>query len=176
MIQPAGTTRTPIRSGRIFDREQTDAARESLTQTIDFLMERATPRDERAVGDYLVGYAVQPAEGIYHLSGGELVWQSAKDENVHVVISVRDALDGRFLPSVAVRLTLLDASGQEIGTREQPFVWHPWLYDYGYGCNWNVPKDGKYTLRVCIEPKPDDYTPATIEFKNVRITPSAKAR
>ncbi|MBI5671156.1 MAG: hypothetical protein HZC41_24430 [Chloroflexi bacterium] len=139
-------------------------------------MQRATPRDERAIGDYLVGYAIQSAEGVYHLADGELVWQSAKDENIHIVISVRDALDGRFLPSVRVRVTLLDAGGQEIGTREQPFVWHPWLYDYGYGCNWNIPADGKYTLRVRIEPKSGDYLPAVIDFKNVRIAAATYTR
>lgn len=176
MIQPAKTSHTRIHSGRIFDRQQTDTTRESLPQTLDVLMDRATPRDERALGDYLVGYAVQPTEGVYHLSGGELVWQSARDENVHIVISVRDALDGRFLPLVNVRLTLLDAAGRELGTRDQPFVWHPWLYDYGFGCNWRVPGDGKYTLRVWIEPKTEDYSPLVIEFKNVAITVSARSR
>ena len=42
-----------------------------------------------------------------------------------------------------------DEQGKEIGTHEQPFLWHPWLYHYGR--NWEIPDSGTYTLRVHVD-------------------------
>jgi Fe2+ transport protein len=137
---------------------------------------------EQAVGDYLVGYAVEPAEGMYHLEDGELRWHEPEEENVHLEVVVRDGADGRFVPGLTVDATLLDAAGREVGTHRQPFLWHPWLYHYGR--NWRVPGDGEYTLRVRIA-APDfmrhDRTngrrfaaPVEAEFPGVRIETGQK--
>lgn len=172
MIHLRRNQQTSVRPGHGLNHPQTKpgAPRDSLVQVLDYLMDQATPRDERAVADYLVGYSIQPAEGVYHLVDGELVWETPTDENVHIVVSVRDAVDGRFLPALDVQATLMDTNGNVIGTRPQPFVWHPWLYDYGYGCNWKIPADGKYTLRIDIESRGDGGTaPTTVDFRNIRI-------
>ncbi|MCL4302561.1 MAG: iron transporter [Anaerolineae bacterium] len=95
---------------------------------------------------------------------------------------VRDAADGRFIPGLTVYATLLDSAGREIGTHQQPFLWHPWLYHYGR--NWHVPGDGQYTLRVRVE-APDFMrhdkingqrfaTPVTVEFDGVKIETGQK--
>jgi hypothetical protein len=105
---------------------------------------------EYVVGDYLLAYAVEDAEGMYHLEGGKLVWHDPGEENAHVEVVVRDAADGRFIPGLMVFVTLTAADGREIGTRQHPFIWHPWLHHYG--CNWSLPGDGVYSLRVRIEP------------------------
>ena len=47
-------------------------------------------------GEYLIGYAVEEAEGMYMWEDGELDWQDPEDENLHVEIAVCDAL-GRAL-------------------------------------------------------------------------------
>lgn len=104
---------------------------------------------EKRAGDYLVGYAIEHAEGMYRLQAGELVWYEPQNENAHIEVSVRDAADGRFIPGLTVRLTVLDENEQEVGTNEQPFLWHPWLYHYGR--NWVLPGDGKYILHIYIE-------------------------
>ncbi|MGH2350517.1 MAG: iron transporter [Chloroflexota bacterium] len=133
-------------------------------------------------GDYLVGYAVEQAEGMYHLEDGELRWHDPTEENVHVEVVVQDGADGRFVPSLTVYATLLDGTGQEIGTHQQPFIWHPWLYHYGR--NWRVPRDGEYTLRVRIE-APDFMrhdkangrrfaTPVEVEFAGVKLETGQK--
>lgn len=179
MIQSFRTQQNAIRSGHTLNREytKTNAPRANLVQVLDYLMDKATPRDELAIADYLVGYSIQPAEGIYHLQDGELVWQTPTDENIHIVISVRDTVDGRFLPTLNVQTTLIDTDGRVVGTRQQPFVWHPWLYDYGYGCNWKVPADGKYTLCIRIESPPGDGpATTTVEFKNVNIVTRDKTQ
>jgi Fe2+ transport protein len=97
-------------------------------------------------GEYLVAYAVEEAEGLYHFRRGKLEWHQPTKENVHVEVVIRDAADGRFIPGLKVFATLIDEKGHEIGTHEQAFLWHPWLYHYGR--NWKVPRDGVYTLRI----------------------------
>jgi hypothetical protein len=97
-------------------------------------------------GEYLVAYAVEKAEGMYHLRRGKLHWMAPKQDNVHVEVVVRDAADGRFIPGLKVVATLVDPRGRKVGTRAQPYIWHPWLYHYGR--NWRVPGDGTYTLHV----------------------------
>ncbi|GAB4510789.1 MAG: hypothetical protein OHK0046_08000 [Anaerolineae bacterium] len=137
---------------------------------------------EKQAGDYLVGYAVEHAEGMYMLQGGELVWYDPRDENAHIEISVRDAADGRFIPGLTVRVSVLDSNEREVGTNEHPFIWHPWLYHYGR--NWVLPGDGEYILHIYIEapefPRHDKANglryarPAEVEFQNVRIETGRK--
>jgi hypothetical protein len=132
---------------------------------------------EKQIGDYLVGYAVEHAEGMYQLQGGELVWYEPRDENAHIEISVRDAVDGRFIPGLRILLTVLDENENEVGTNEQPFIWHPWLYHYGR--NWVLPASGRYILHIHID-APDFMRhdrqngqryaePVEVEFTNVQI-------
>jgi Fe2+ transport protein len=92
-------------------------------------------------------------------------------------ITVRDRSDGRFVPAARVFATLLDDSGREIGTHGQPLLWHPMLYHYGR--NWTLPEDGRYTLRVQVEPptcmRHDEVNgrrfqaPADIDFEGVEV-------
>lgn len=104
----------------------------------------------QTAGEYLIGYAVEEAEGMYDWKDGELVWHDPEDENLHVEIAVCDAADGRFVPAVKVTGTLVDPDGNEVGSHEHPLLWHPMLYHYGR--NWTVPSDGAYTLHVRVEP------------------------
>lgn len=101
-------------------------------------------------GDYLIAYAVEKAEGMYHLKAGKLHWMEPKQFNLHVEVVVRDAADGRFIPGLKVYATLIAPDGKTVGTHEIPYIWHPWLYHYGR--NWRVPGDGKYTLHVKFDP------------------------
>ena len=101
-------------------------------------------------GHYTIAYAVEEAEGMYEFDGGELTWVNPTEENVHIEIAVRDRADGRFVPAVRVFVTVIAPDGTEIGTEEQPLLWHPMIYHYGR--NWTVPSDGDYTLRVRVQP------------------------
>lgn len=126
-------------------KKQGEAYRKALSHMTE---EVATDGGEQRVGDYIVGYAVEEAEGMYHRENGELVWREPTDENVHVEISVRDGADHRFVPGLSIEATLVGPDGSDHGTHELPFLWHPWLYHYGR--NWRVPGDGEYTLEVRI--------------------------
>ncbi|NIR39994.1 MAG: hypothetical protein GWN07_29510 [Actinobacteria bacterium] len=160
-------------------RDQGDAMERALKHMTE---EEATDGGEQHAGDYRVGYAVEKAEGLYHMRDGHLRWEEPTDENVHVEVSVRDAADGRFIPGLTVHATLIDPDGQEVGTHTQPFLWHPWLYHYGR--NWRVPGDGAYTLRVRVDAPTfhrhdringDRYAdPVEVEFRGVRIVTGQK--
>jgi len=128
-------------------REQGEAYGRALTYMTGTV---AHDGGEQEAGDYLIGYAIEEAEGMYEWTDGSLVWRDPGEENLHVEVAVRDAGDGRFVPGVKVIATLVDPDGNEVGTHEQPLLWHPMIYHYGR--NWVVPSDGEYTLRVRVEP------------------------
>lgn len=132
---------------------------------------------EKPAGDYLVGYAIEKAEGMYRFVDGQLRWEEPGEENLHVEVAVRDGADGRFIPGLTIHATLIDGSGQEVGTHLQPFLWHPYLFHYGR--NWTVPGDGTYTLRIRIDPpefmRHDEVNgkrfaePVQVEFTGVKV-------
>lgn len=127
-------------------------------------------------GDYLVGIAVEEAEGMHVWEDGELSWQEP-DGNLHIEVAVMDAADKRFVPNLDVTVTVVDADGAEVATHEQPLLWHPMIHHYGR--NWQVPGDGTYTIRVHVDParfpRHDEvngrrYTEAVdVEFTGVRV-------
>lgn len=154
-------------------REQGDAYERALRH----MVEEVAHGDETRVGDYVVAYAVEEAEGMYRLEDGSFEWVEPEEENAHVEVSVRDGADGRFVPGLKVTLTVVDEDGREVGTHEQPFLWHPWLHHYGR--NWKLPGSGTYDLKVRIEPptfmRHDRKNgrryaePVEVEFRRVRI-------
>jgi hypothetical protein len=165
--------------------EQLELARAqgaALQRAVEHMTQKEAHGAEVRAGDYWVGYAVEAAEGMYMPHDGRLQWHEPQNENVHLEVSVRDGADGRFVPGLTVRATLVTASGQEVGTHEQPFIWHPWLYHYGR--NWQVPGSGRYTLRVHIEPAPfhrhdkkngQRYAaPVDVEFTDIQIETGQK--
>jgi len=155
---------------------------DAFQHAVDNMTQKTAHGAEQRVGDYLIGYAVEEAEGLYYLHDGQLEWVEPQDENAHVEIVVRNGADGRFVPGLTVFATLLDSGGNQVGTHQQPFLWHPWLYHYGR--NWRVPGDGTYTLRVRVEapefPRHDKINgklyaqPAEVEFDNVTIKTGQK--
>ena len=157
-----------------FARHQGEAYGRALMHMVQ---EVAEDGGEQSAGPYLVGYDVEEAEGMYAWSGDELAWQDPGEENLHVEIAVRDGADGRFVPGLTVTATLVAAFGEEIGTHEHPVLWHPMIYHYGR--NWQVPGDGKYTLRIHIDPprfmRHDKINgkrftePVQVEFTGVRV-------
>jgi hypothetical protein len=133
--------------------EQLEMAKEQgrvLGKALDHMISQvADDGQETTVGPYRVGYAIEEAEGMYHWQDGELVWQEPERENVHIEVSVRDAVDGRFIPNLNIHVRLIDSNKNDVGYHQQPFVWHPWLYHYGR--NWHIPEEGDYRMEIHIK-------------------------
>jgi hypothetical protein len=180
------TRKPPMRESEESDDSQLDLARvqgEALQQALDAMNEESDSGvlTQRA-GDYEIGVAVEEAEGMWTPEAGRLVWRNPERENCHVEVCVRDAADGRFVPGLEVGVTLIGPDGDELGTHEQPFLWHPWLFHYGR--NWEVPEGGEYGIRVRVEPPSfmrHDHAngrrylePAEVEFAGVPIDPDQK--
>jgi len=152
-----GSIPSPSKSGST-SKESTEAqlklAREQGRAYGEAVAEMATSEaDEGSLvetGDLIVGYAIEEAEGMYVWEDGQLLWHDPTEENAHIEVVARDAYDGRFVPGLDVSVTLMTEDGSEVGTHEQPFLWHPWLHHYGR--NWTVPGDGTYRLAVHIKP------------------------
>ncbi len=178
-------TKPPMAESDESNRQQLDLAK-AQGQSFDRAVKEMTRHEahgrETRAGDYLVGIAVEDAEGMYHMRDGRLEWANPSDENAHIEVVVRDGADGRFIPQLRVRVTVLSKDGHEVGTHEQPFLWHPWLYHYGR--NWTVPHDGEYTIRVHIDAPAfgrHDKTngcrfasPVDVEFAGVHIETGQK--
>ncbi len=118
----------------------------ALRHMIEFV---ADIGDEKAAGDYIVAYAIEKPEGLYHPEGDDLVWKEPKDVNVHVEVSLRDAADDRFVYGATVFVTVFDAQGKQVGRHQQPLLWHPWLPHYGR--NWRLPGSGEYDILIEVE-------------------------
>jgi hypothetical protein len=135
-------------------------------------------RTERRAGDYWIGYAVEPAQGMYEWLGDGLSWREPDQSDVHIEITLRDAGDGRFVPGARISVTVIDPENREIGTHVHPMVWHPLVYHYGR--DWPAGPAGRYRLRVQIEPprfmRHDQLngarlsSPAELEFDDVEIS------
>ncbi|PFG29574.1 Fe2+ transport protein [Paramicrobacterium agarici] len=156
-----------------------DAYREALRYMAE---EVAKDGGTQPAGDYIVGYAVEDAEGMYDFADGSLTWVNPDDENVHLEIVACDAADGRFVPCLNVTATLVSPSGETFGPHDQMLVWHPMLYHYAR--NWTLPEDGEYTLKVHIDPptfmRHDEINgrrftePVDVEFTGVKIKRGAE--
>lgn len=133
----------------IYARQQGQAYIEALHHMVN---EVADGGGEKQVGDVIVAYANEPAEGLYYYEDDQLKWREPLPSEVHIEVSVRDAGDNRFIPGLGVDVTVEDKFGVEIGTQQHPFLWHPWLHHYGR--NWEIPEDGEYNLTVKVSPGP----------------------
>ena len=146
------TPRPPSRPSDEADQKQLQMAKqegEAYSKSLHYMAnEVAHTGDTQRAGDYIIGFAQEEAEGLYHLRDGELEWVEPDAENCHIEVAVLDATDHRFIPHLDIEATLLDAAGDEVTTFDCPFLWHPGLYHYGR--NVTVPGDGTYTLRIRI--------------------------
>lgn len=165
--------------------KQLDMAKEqgqAYKKALEHMAKEEAHGETKPAGNYMVSYAVEAAEGTYHLMDGGLVWHEPETENAHIEIAIQDGSDLRFVPGLTVHVTVIDQYNEVIGTHQQPFLWHPWLYHYGR--NWVLSGEGEYTLRVHID-APDFMRhdkengkryadPVDVEFRNVRIKTGQK--
>ena len=120
------------------------------TAALDWVLANSGPlHGDTHAGEFRVAFTITPAEGWWDKAGGgKLAWHEAPAYNVHLRIFVLDLADGRLVPGLHLRATLLDANGNEQAAAVA-YGWYPLLNAYGG----NVPldADSSYTLRVVID-------------------------
>ncbi len=78
-----------------------------------------------------VAFTITPAEGWWDKAGGgKLAWHDAPDDSVHLRIFVLDLADGRPIPGLNLRATLIDANGNQ-QSAPADFGWYPLINAYG---------------------------------------------
>jgi hypothetical protein len=135
---------------------------------------------EKEVGEYRIGYIVEPAEGWWEGDPEDPEWRDpSPDETHHLEILPFDPETGLFIPEMEGRLTVIDESGEEVDGQPLRLYYAEF---YHYANNFSIPESGEYTLRAELEP-PDFnrhgsedgegrvFTePVTVEFENVEIS------
>jgi hypothetical protein len=168
------------------EREQERLVRaqgDAYEKSYDMLMSE-DPHSQVAVDDYIVTASFEPAEGMYVMDADELRWQTPDaGQNQHLEVVIRDAHDGRFLPELAVRMTLTDTHGRVVTDVAVPFIWHPFVFHYGVDAG--IPEEGDYVPRVFVEAprfrRHDEVRgrryarSVAAELAQVHLTPGVKA-
>lgn len=144
-------SKTPSETADQYHLELARAEGEAYQQSLRHkITDIAHTGGQKQVSDYVIGFTQEPATGAYRHRDGELEFLEPTAENCHLAVAVSDGNDGRFVPSLTVRLTLTPHDGEEIGPIDLPFTWNPGLYQYG--TDLTVPGDGTYDLSIEIEP------------------------
>ena len=82
-------------------------------------------------GELRIAFTITPAEGWWDKAGGgKLAWHDAPADNVHLRIFVLNLADGRMVPGLNLRATLIDANGNEQSVPVD-FGWYPLINAYG---------------------------------------------
>lgn len=128
-------------------RAQGDAYDDALA---DFASAERVEVIERRVDDYRISCLVCEPAALEDDVGTPTRSGEPDAGDVRLCVFVRDAGDGRFVPSLRVTATLVDAGGACHGTHEQPLTWHPVLYHYAR--NWRLAGPAPHQFRVVVEP------------------------
>ena len=130
--------------------DETKPEAEALRRTLANMYKTAIEGRDVRSGDYIVANANEFSEAYWYFQNGHFVlateMENSTQRNSHIEVAVMDALTGRFVPGLQVTASLTDSSGHNLGTRTEPFMWHPWLWHYGE--NWRIPHNGEYRVHV----------------------------
>lgn len=130
-------------------------------------------------GDWTVSYIVEAAEPWYESHGGSAHFRKpAAGETHHIEIIPTETETGRIVPDVPVTLQVLDSEGKVVDEKQLQFLYSTFFH---YANNFEVPEDGKYTLRATLgapsfarhgeegeEPPLSEGT--EVEFQDVELT------
>jgi uncharacterized protein involved in high-affinity Fe2+ transport len=105
----------------------------------------------KKVDDYIITAAIEPAVGMYVMGlDKSLEWESPQGfGDLHVEIVVQDRDDRRFVPHLEVSAKVYDKEHKVITESEAPFMWHPYIFHYGF--DMTVPDEGDYFIEVRIK-------------------------
>jgi len=110
--------------------------------------EVAAEGGEKRVGPWRIAYIVEPAEGWFEHTGGQLGWRApAPGETHHIEILPIEAATGRLVPNVPITLEIRDAQGARVARQRLPMYYAEFFH---YADNFAIPRSGEYTLRATL--------------------------
>jgi hypothetical protein len=126
------------------------------TAVLDWTLANSGPlKGDVRAGGMRVAFTITPAEGWWDKAGGgKLAWHETPAGNVHLRVFVIDLADGRLIPGLILRATLIDGNGNEQSVPTD-FGWYPLIN--AYGGNMPIAADSNYTLRVVIDGAPQHH-------------------
>jgi hypothetical protein len=122
---------------------------EKYLDAVDYMVSVAERCERKEIGDYVVVFSQQKAEGMDGLSDGKPEGTKPDSAYCRIQIAVLDSIDKRFVPELKVRAKLTDEAGCLVADLNVPFVWHPALFHYGTDVS--VAKSGRHDLHIAIE-------------------------
>jgi hypothetical protein len=130
-------------------------------------------------GEWTVSYIVEHAEPWYESHGGDQHFREpAGGETHHIEIIPTETATGRIVPDVPITLEVVDEDGKVVDEKELEFLHSTFFH---YANNFEVPEDGKYTLRATLgapgfarhgeeDEQPALAEGAEVEFEDVELT------
>lgn len=110
--------------------------------------EIASEGGETTIGEWRIGYIVEPAEPWFENGGGAVSFREpAAGETHHIEIVPFEASTGRIVPDVPISLEVLDETGAVVDAKELNFYYGEFFH---YANNFSVPTAGRYTLRATL--------------------------
>ncbi|MGH3903016.1 MAG: iron transporter [Pseudonocardiaceae bacterium] len=111
--------------------------------------EIAAEGGETTSGPWRIAYIVEPAEPWFEPAGADYRFrQPTAGETHHIEIIPFEASTGRVVPTVPIRLEVVDANGQVVDAKDLNFYYAEFFH---YANNFSVPQAGQYTLRATLE-------------------------
>jgi len=99
-------------------------------------------------GDWTVSFIVEAAEPRYAARNGRMEFEKpSAAETHHIEIIPTETATGRIVPDTPVKLQVLDAEGAVVDEESLHFLHSTFFH---YANNFEVPKEGTYTLRATI--------------------------
>ncbi|HET7532546.1 MAG TPA: iron transporter [Nocardioidaceae bacterium] len=99
-------------------------------------------------GEWTVSYIVEAAEPWHEAHEGETHFrQPTAQETHHIEIIPTETATGRIVPDVPITLQVRDAEGKVVDEKQLQFLHSTFFH---YANNFEVPEEGKYTLRATL--------------------------
>lgn len=161
------------------DSSASESVPAGVAEQYSVLAEEVAERGGQAeTGEWTVSYIVEAAEPWHEAHDGETHFREpTAQETHHIEIIPTETATGRIVPDVPITLQVLDAEGKVVDEKQLQFLHSTFFH---YANNFRIPEEGRYSLRVTLEPptffrhgeageEPPLAEPATVTFEDVEL-------
>ncbi|HEX5770034.1 MAG TPA: iron transporter [Nocardioidaceae bacterium] len=128
-------------------------------------------------GPWTIGYIVERAEPWFEGPEKTSFREPDAEATHHIEVIPTETATGRIVPDVPITVEIVDADGNVVDSARLNFLHSTFFH---YANNFRVPEEGRYSLRVTLEPptffrhgeageEPPLAEPATVTFEDVEL-------